>query len=150
LISPVNEWEQLVAARLLDFFDAKTPWHHSLWNPGLVLSLSEILEASEAFRMSVLSEDALNFAIETAVKLAPLDPGIGDSQRLKALQTCLRPKLRYHGLDFFSVRQLVQEIGSSYLPGWARAISDLSTRPKPERVARSIAAHLLDLGFSGD
>ncbi|MBX7123258.1 MAG: hypothetical protein K1X42_14105 [Opitutaceae bacterium] len=150
MISAVNEWEQLVAARLLDFFDPNTPWHRSLWNPGLVLTLYEILEASEAFRMSILSEDALNFAIETAVKLAPLDPGVGDAQRLKALQATLRPKLRYDGLDFLAVRHLAHEIQATYLPGWAQTASDPNTRPKPERVARSIAAHLLDLGFSAD
>jgi hypothetical protein len=36
-----------------------------------VLTLDEILEASEAVRMSVLSEEALNFAIETSLKQAP-------------------------------------------------------------------------------
>jgi hypothetical protein len=85
LISNVNEWEQVVAARLLEFFDARTPWHRSLWNPGLVLTLNEILEASEAVRMSVLSEEALNFAIETSLRQAPLDPGVGDSKPKPAI-----------------------------------------------------------------
>jgi hypothetical protein len=148
LISDVNEWEQLVAARLLEFFDAKTPWHRSLWNPGLVLTLNEILEASEAVRMSVLSEEALNFAIETSLKQA-LDPGVGDSQRLKALQTTLRPKLRFDGLDFLALRHLAQDIEAAYLNGWAAA-SSLPNKLKAERVARAIASHLLDLGFSAD
>jgi len=115
-----------------------------------VLSLHELLEASEAFRMSVLSKEALNFVSESVAKLAPLDPGVGGSQRLKALQTALRPEMRYDGLDFLTVRHLAREIGDSYLPGWGKAISELNHRPKPERVARSIAAHLLDLGFSAD
>ena len=149
MISNVNEWEQLVAARLLEFFDARTPWHRSLWNPGLVLTLDEILEASEAVRMSVLSEEALNFAIETSLKQAPLDPGVGDSQRLKTLQMALRPKLRFEGLDFLTLRHLSQDIKGNYLNGWVAA-SFLPNRPKPERAARAIASHLLDLGFSGD
>jgi len=149
VISDVNEWEQLVAARLLEIFDAKTPWHRSLWNPGLVLTLSEILEASEAVRMSVLSEEALNFAIETSLRHAPLDPGVGDSQRPKALQTTPRPKLRFEGLDFLALRHLSEDIEAAYLSGWATACLPLE-KPKPERVARAIASHLLDLGFNAD
>jgi hypothetical protein len=141
--------EQLVAARLLEFFDARTPWHRSLWNPGLVLTLNEILEASEAVRMSVLSEEALNFAIETSLKQVPLDPGAGGSQRLKALQTTLRPKLRFDGLDFLALRHLAQDMEAAYLNGWAAA-SSLPSKPTAERVARAIASHLLDLGFSAD
>jgi hypothetical protein len=116
----------------------------------LVLNLREILEASEAVRMSVLSEEALGFAVQTAAKLAPVDPGIGDGQRLKALQMTLRTKLRYDGLDFLALRHLVQEIETSYLADWSTALSAANTRPQPERVARSIASHLLDLGFSAD
>jgi hypothetical protein len=150
LISRVNEREQLVAARLLDFFNAKTLWHRALWNPGLVLTLREILEASAAVRVSVLSEEALGFAVETAVKRAARDPGVGDPHRLKALQTALRPKLRFDGLDFLVLRQLTQEIEATYLDGWARAVAVPNTEEQPERAARSIASHLLDLGFSAD
>jgi hypothetical protein len=68
---------------------------------------------------------------------------------LKALQTTLRPKLRFDGLDFLALRHLAQDIEASYLAGWTGA-SSLPNRPKPERVARAIASHLLDLGFSAD
>ena len=32
---------------LLDLFGRGTPWHRTLWNPGLILSLRELLEPSE-------------------------------------------------------------------------------------------------------
>jgi hypothetical protein len=150
LISPVNEWEHLVAARLLDFFNAKTPWHRGLWNPGLVLTLREILEASEAARRSVLTEEALSSSVDAARRRASLDPGVGDPPRLKALQTALQPKLRFDGLDFLVLRRLTQEIQDTYLDRWAEAVSAAKAELKPERAARSIASHLLDLGFSTD
>ena len=56
-----------------------------------------------------------------------LDPGVGDSQRLKALQTTLRPKLRFDGLDFLALRHLAQDIEAAYLNGWAAASSRRST-----------------------
>ncbi len=101
-------------------------------------------------RKSVLSEEALGFAVDTAIRRASLDPGVGGPQQLKALQTALRPKLRFDGLDFLMLRQLTREVEKTYLGGWAKAFSVPNAGAKPERVARSIASHLLDLGFSAD
>ena len=50
MLAPVNADEEVIAARLLDFFAAATPWNRRLWNTGLVLGLREILEATEAAR----------------------------------------------------------------------------------------------------
>lgn len=48
MISAVNPTENLIAARLLDYFSTRTHWHRTLWNAGTILALGEILEASEA------------------------------------------------------------------------------------------------------
>jgi hypothetical protein len=44
------ERDRLVGARVLDFLDIRSSWHRALWNPGFVLSLHELREASEARR----------------------------------------------------------------------------------------------------
>ncbi|MEA2666290.1 MAG: hypothetical protein QOI11_3234 [Candidatus Eremiobacteraeota bacterium] len=145
----VNDFESLATARLLDFFGSGTRWYRSLWNPGLILSLREILEASHAVQTSILSESALTFAVSSVLRTAPFDSGVGDRTRLKALQEALSTKLRFGGLDYLAAKQLTEEIESKYLSHWAAHLMKPSN-PNPERVARAIAAHLLDLGFNSD
>lgn len=53
-------FEQLVAARLLDFFGAETPWQRRLWDVGTCLTLHEIVEAADAVVAGALSIEALN------------------------------------------------------------------------------------------
>jgi hypothetical protein len=149
-MTSVNDWEELTAARLLDFFDARSRWHRGLWNPGLVLSLREILEAAAAVRASILSEPAIAFAIGNALKVASSDQGIGQRGRLKALQKALQGQVRFEGLDYLAIKQLIREIQSDYLATWATFLSDSKDRSNPERTSRAVASHLLDLGFNSD
>lgn len=147
MIDPVNQFEQLVGARLLDFFGTSTPWHRGLWNPGLCLVLREVLEASDAVRASVLSEHALGDLTNSAQVLAGTDPGAGSPDQRKTLQTALRAKPRSQGLDYHVVARSEEACRLSYLERWADALKPPVTLG-PERVARSIAAHLLDGGYS--
>ncbi len=146
----VNNWEELTVARLLDFLKPSSPWHRSLWNPGFIIGLKEILEASEASQRGILGSDALNFIVSSTAKSAPSDVGVGGKGRLKALEEALKPKIRYQGLDFFAITEIAQDIEQDYLLRWAIAIESGTETLNPERTARAIASHLLDLGFSGD
>src|SRR5688572_17010055 len=96
----VNGYEQHVAARLLDFFDARTPWHRQLWNPGLQLVLNELLEASEARVAGVLSADAVRSLCSSAMTLAGVDPGAGSAEQRTLLQEAIKSGIRFEGLDF--------------------------------------------------
>lgn len=150
MISPVNPPEQHVAARLLDFFGRATPWHRSLWSVGSLLTLKEILEASEAARAGVLSPDALEQLVNAGLKQVGLDPGMGNAEQRRALQEVLKPKLRFEGLDYLVLRQITADLETQYLHRWAAAIASPQSPPGPERTARAIASHLLDAGFSPD
>jgi hypothetical protein len=56
---------------------AKTPWHRGLWTPGTVLSLKEVLEASEAVQAGVLSDGSLrNLVAGTSALIGP-DQALG-------------------------------------------------------------------------
>jgi SOS response regulatory protein OraA/RecX len=79
--------------------------------------------------------------------LAGNDPGVGDKQRKDSLQRALRAELRFLGMDYRIVQQLVEEIDSQYLTCWAASLRS-NRRTAPERTARAIASHLLDRGFS--
>jgi len=152
VLAHVNNDEQLLAARLLEFFSSSTPWHRALWNPGLVLCLRELLEASEAVRAGVLHEDSLRSLAEACARLAASDPGAGNEDQRQALQLTLqsqtKPKLRLDGLDYHVLKRLTDEIEGAYLMRWSGAFRAADHPPKPERAARSAASYLLDLGFS--
>jgi len=103
VIDPVNDFEQHdfeqhVAARLLDFFGASTPWHRGLWNAGLCLMLKEVLEASEAVHVGALHEPSLASLNNSAQALAGTDPGAGTVPERQTVQASLRAKPRFGGL----------------------------------------------------
>jgi hypothetical protein len=149
MIDPVNVFENHVGARILDFLDARTPWHRQLWNIGLSLTLREVLEAITAVRASVLSQSALDYLAATAQKQVGVDPGAGGEPDRKALQAALRSKLRPDGLDYYVIAQQQAALAPVYLSRWATVLRRPSP-PGPERTSRAIVAHLLDAGFSSD
>ena len=153
VIDPVNSFENHVAARVLDFLDARTPWHRRLWNIGLNLTLQEVLEAVTAVRAGVLSAAARAFLTESAQKHVARDPGAGTVHEREVLQAALRAKLRPEGLDANVIDQRQASLAQSYLARWADALRQTTPegeRPRPERTARAVVSHLLDCGFSSD
>ena len=149
MIDVNQQYETHVAARLLDFYGAATPWHRNLWTLGLVLTLKELLEATEAVRGAILHQPAAQDLARSAMSLAGRDPGVGGPQQLGVLQSSLRSELRYRGMDYRVIEQLVADVEPAYLTRWSAALRT-TTRPHPERAARAIAGHLLDAGFSAD
>jgi hypothetical protein len=53
-------------------------------------------------------------------------------------------------MDYCVLDQLARDIEPKYLARWATALRTIASRPRPERAARGIAAHLLDAGFSAE
>ena len=149
MIDTVNEFENHVGARLLDFVDSRSLWSHKLWNCGLVLTLSEVIEALEAVRAGVLSEASLGYLLDHAQKSVGTDPGAGSLKERQLLQDALRSKPRLGGLSHNLIVQQEAAIRPLYLARWVDVLRQ-DSRPGPERTARSIASHLLDLGYSSD
>ena len=150
----VNAFERHVAARLLDFFNSKTPWQRSLWCSGTVLTLKETLEASQAVSAGVLSHGALqNLALQASI-LAGKDRGVADPNIKRLLQDSLRTEgrggLECEGFSYRVIAQVIGDLEHEYLPQWAQAVSKPEDLPSAERAARAIASHLLDVGFSSD
>ena len=149
MIDAVNEFETHVGARLLDFFDSRSPWSRKLWNCSLVLTLSEVVEALEAVRAGVLTEASLGYLLNHAQKSAGTDPDAGSPEERRLLQAALSSKPRLGGLSHHLIVQLEATIRPRYLARWADVLRQ-DAPPGPERTARSIASHLLDLGYSSD
>src|ERR1039458_4885660 len=90
MISLVNSYEQLICARLLDYFSSKTHWNRSLWGAGTILALREVLEASEAQSQGHLTDKTIKGAVVTAMRLLRDDPGMGTPQERETLTGLLR------------------------------------------------------------
>lgn len=144
----VNPFDTHAAARMLDFFGARTPWQRALWSPGTVLSLKEVLEASQAVQEGILSDASLRNLVEYALTQIGPDPGIGPTQRKQALVKALKSALRADGAEFHQVKIILQSVEAEYLQNWVAALR-ANTPPRAERTARCIGSFLLDSGFSG-
>ena len=149
MIDRVNEFETHVGARLLDFFDSSSLWNRKLWNIGLVLTLFEVDEALDGYRDGVLSEQSLRYLLAHAQRAAGIDPGAGSPEERKLLQGTMSSKLPLGKLDHDLIVQQKAAIRPVYLARWAEVLRQ-EARPRPERTARSIASHLLDIGYSSD
>lgn len=68
-----------VIARLRDFFSSRVGWQRRLWDVGLVLSLREAGEASQAVQRNVLSPGALSWLANAVQATAGPDPGVAKS-----------------------------------------------------------------------
>lgn len=149
-------FNQVVAARLHDFFQPGARWFRGLWDVGTVLSLREVLEASEAWEQGVLSEATLKWLCADVNAALMADAGVPKSTREHFKRVLAAPP-RFRSSDWFSLRDLTTEVQDEYLVRWAEAIGAMDepssgatavTPLKAERTARVIAAHLLDIGFS--
>lgn len=145
-----NQYDQAIAARLLDFFAGISPWNRRLWHIGILLTLNEILEASEAVRAGALNQKSLDYLIFSTRPLVSADPGIGHKAIVSVLQQALQSEVRYDGLEFWQISQLREDLKLHYLERLAPALSSQNARPGVERAARSIASHMLDAGFDAD
>jgi hypothetical protein len=137
-----DEYDQKVAARLEEFWAWFTPWHRRLWNVGTIAALSELLEASES-----LPHNRLKALQDEVNRLVGPDGAIGDAATRAVLGRLLNDDLTYKRVAWHQLNQLLAVIDSGYLRRWATSVGD-ANRPGPERVARSVAGHLLHAGFS--
>lgn len=150
-----KDFNHLVAARLRDFFEPGERWFRGLWDVGLVLSLTEILEATEAAAQGVLSPAAVQWLCDDVRSLLLTDTGVTGKSR-EAFERCLKtPAPKFRDAHWYSLRDLTAEIQDAYLLSWAEAAeaseagkANANKPLKPERMARAIAGHLLDVGFS--
>jgi hypothetical protein len=145
-------FDEHVFARLLDFFSDRTAWQRTLWSSGTVLSLRELQEASEQVAAGVVGQAALAHYAHCIEMAVLRDFGVGDEKRRKLLGSLLRTDdrnrtLAANGLQYRTIEQLVPEIASGYLKRWSDTLTASPQPAKPERAARSIAAHLIDCGF---
>lgn len=136
-----------VVERVLEFAAPATPWNRRLWQSGPIQLGLELLELAEAGGAAGSAKRDLQ--IDVIASLAG-DAGLGPYA--KAIRSSL-PKdardLTVGSHDWYSLTAALGQAAPDYLGRWAAALT-LGRRPSAEFLARRVAGHLLDAGWSSN
>ena len=140
----------ILRSRLKDFFALRTTWHRRLWSIGTVLGLQEVLEyANACITDQVPNTLGLRFVVTTARREVARDPGVAqlrsELDRVLARLDSDSPS-RVERSAFDELEHLTRRAEQEYCLRWKDAAKGIPV----EFTARSLAAHLLDTGFSPD
>jgi hypothetical protein len=131
-----------IVARLLEYWGWATPWHRRLWNTGSVAALYELIEAAEG-----IPPDPRKALQDEVARFVAQDVAVGDNQVRSSLTQLLKEDLSPGRHFWTKLKDLTPTIEAGYAARWAVAVRT-TPAPRPERVARSLAGHLLHCGFS--
>lgn len=139
-----------VLARMSDFFtDEGTPWARRLWDIGSVLALEELWEAGYWQTHGVLAQSACDWQRNQLNALIGPDRGLGDRDLRRELTNLLKNSLPDPSPERRRLKEIIGHVRVGYLERWAAAVNvPVDERVKPERFSRTVASHLLDLGYS--
>jgi hypothetical protein len=151
--SPTNQADQYdrhVIARMIDFFTVDgMPWARRLWDVSSLLALEELWEAGAWQAQRVLSPAACDWQRNELRKVIGPDVGLGEKELRREITTLLSAPLPDPSPARRRLREVINHARSGYVERWAAAASRPEQgRPKSERLARTVAAHLLDIGYS--
>lgn len=142
------DYDRALLARLADYFtEDAIQWPRRLWDVGSLLGLEEILEAGAWEALGVLSPAAVDWQRRELRKVIGPDLGLGDRELRRELGRVLDVRLPDPSPARRRLGQLIEHARVGYLERWQTSLRG-ETRPKTERLSRTVAAHLLDLGYS--
>lgn len=142
----VNPRENIAVVRLLEFLSPSRPWNRSLWGIGVILAMEELFEACVAMRQGHLSDGAVKRMASALQRRVGAHPAFADAEKV-FLREQVQQVPRADGAAHFGIRDLSRRVAADYLARWGRCVN--ANRFTPEHFGRSVAAHLLDAGFSG-
>lgn len=135
-------------ARLADFFTEEAiSWPRRLWDVGSVLALEEILEAGSWETRGVLSAGAVDWQRNELRRIIGPDVGLGTGELRRELTQTLNGRIPDPSPARRQLAHLIEHVRGGYLERWQAALTSANP-PKVERLSRTVASHLLDLGFS--
>lgn len=149
--------EELITVRLRELVDNRTPWHRRLWQVGTILALREVLEYADGVRSGAIpNSQGLAYVTQATALQVSRDVGIGAAATREAINDILggaadknKGVLAPHNAS--ALDQMIRRAEHGYLQRWARAVTKGEvTAPDGELVARLVASHLLNAGFSAD
>lgn len=145
MLTFVNPRENVAVVRLLEFLSDQKPWYRSLWGIGVVLAMDELCEGCVAMRQGHLSESSVKRMAVSLQKRVGAHPAFEEAEKA-FLRQQVQQVPRAEGAAHFGIRELSARVATDYLLRWGRAVA--ADRFTVEHFARSVAAYLLDTGFS--
>lgn len=136
-----------LASRITEQLQSWTRWDRRSWQPGTVLGLRELAEASYYVERGVLSTEAFNWCRTQARARLGTDAGLGVGAIRAQLDGVLKQPFTYASQPRRQLERLTEYLDSSYLEGW-RTLEP--TEVHTERAARLLSGHLQDIGYSDD
>lgn len=148
----------LLLARLRNFFHHRTPWQRSLWSIGSITGLLEVVEYATVGKEANLPNDGLRYVATAMREQVRRDHGVGPESIRADIENRLAGIESLTGRAYppleqlTALRHLAARCQTGYLDRWAAELEGVeeSELPGVELVARSVATHLLDAGFSAD
>lgn len=127
------------------------PWSRRLWDVGSLLALEELWEAGAWAAQRVLSPAACEWQRRALQAVVGPDIGLGERELRRELNGLLDKPIPEPSPARRRLRELIEHARLGYVERWAVALDrPIADRPRPERLARTMAAHLLDLGYHAD
>lgn len=139
----------LLPHRMLEQVEIWTAWDRRSWEPGSILRLRELSEASSWVNQGVLSEGSLRWLRSSLTPLIGQDPGLGGGAVQSQLSSALKDKLVFGSQVQRRLDHLIDFADARYLDNWRDA---LTTGPPQEieRASRFVTSHLLDAGYHAE
>ncbi|MEV0453822.1 integrase [Catellatospora methionotrophica] len=134
---------------MIDYFTIDgTPWPRRLWDVGSILALEELWEAAGWAAQRVLSPGACDWQRNELQSVIGPDVGLGERGLRKEITSLLKAPIQEPSPARRRLRELIEHARIGYIERWEAAVQrQPADRPRPERLARTVAAHLLDLGY---
>jgi hypothetical protein len=140
-------YDRHVVARMIDFYTIDgMPWPRRLWDVGSILALEELWEAGAWAGRRVLSAAACDWQRNELRAVIGPDVGLGERDLRKEVTALLCAPILDPSPARRRLRELIEHAKPGYVERWAAAVRG-PRPPRPERLARTLAAHLLDLGY---
>lgn len=139
----------LLPDRMLEQVETWTAWDRRSWEPGSILRLRELSEASYWVHEGVLSEGALTWLRQSLNPLAGQDLGFLHGAVRQQLTDLLRNKLAHGSQHQRRLNHLIDFAEQSYLETWRSALTS-GAAVDVERASRFITAHVLDAGYHAE
>lgn len=146
--------QRIVAERMLELIDVRSPWHRSLWQLGTVHTVSEVLECTNATWDGTIPTDQAQKYLAERCRIQVLsDVGIGPlelREKLAGKLAQLGPKKLTAGQLMLvkEIEELAARAKRDYLLRWkSHTEAAALSRETVEKTARLVVSHFLDDGF---
>jgi hypothetical protein len=146
MLTFVNPREKIAALRLLEFLAPSKTWNRSLWGIGVILTADELFEACVASRQGHLSYGSIKRIAASLQKRIGVHPAFSEAEK-QFVRDQVQQIPRAEGVAHYGIRELSTRVSTDYLARWGRCVA--AGKFTGEHFARSVAAHMLDAGFSG-